>query len=117
MVLRKVGTRYWLGGIVIAFGILTIGQGFTKHWWQFAICRVLLGVFESEPRGTDRPNLRWLLPRLRLPALVLVPEIPDRWSNGRVLPHLDGHLWILQHYRLRHVPARAPWRSVGLAME
>ncbi|KAK1922834.1 major facilitator superfamily domain-containing protein [Papiliotrema laurentii] len=47
MVLRKVGTRYWLGGIVIAFGILTIGQGFTKHWWQFAICRVLLGVFES----------------------------------------------------------------------
>jgi MFS family permease len=48
ILLRKVGARVWLGGIVTGFGIVTIGQAFTKTWWQLAICRVLLGLLESE---------------------------------------------------------------------
>lgn len=48
IVLRKVGTRHWLAGIVVGFGVVMIGMAFNKKWWHLAICRVLLGLLESK---------------------------------------------------------------------
>ena len=55
IVLQKVGARYWLSGIVLAFGVITIGMAFVKTWEQLAVCRVLLGVFEAG----FFPSVRW----------------------------------------------------------
>lgn len=64
VLLRKIGARYWLGGIVTGFGVVTLGQAFVKTWWELAICRVLLGLLESE----------WLVP---VPQW-LVPFLPEQ---------------------------------------
>lgn len=55
--LQKVGARYWLSGIVLAFGVITIGMAFVKTWEQLAVCRVLLGVFEAGFFPSDDPSL------------------------------------------------------------
>ena len=47
IVLRKVGAKYWLSFIVLAFGVIMTGMAFVKTWEQLAACRVLLGFFEA----------------------------------------------------------------------
>ncbi|KAF8458676.1 major facilitator superfamily domain-containing protein [Terfezia claveryi] len=47
ILLRKVGAAKWLGSIVVGWGLVMIGMGFTKHWWEIAILRTMLGLFES----------------------------------------------------------------------
>ncbi|RPB21344.1 MFS general substrate transporter [Terfezia boudieri ATCC MYA-4762] len=47
ILLRKVGAAKWLGSIVICWGLVMIGMGFTKHWWEIAILRTMLGFFEA----------------------------------------------------------------------
>ncbi|KAK9900127.1 MFS general substrate transporter [Cystobasidium minutum MCA 4210] len=47
IVLKKVGTKHWLAGITLGFGVIMTGMAFVKNWWQLAICRVLLGLLES----------------------------------------------------------------------
>ncbi|KAG8834711.1 hypothetical protein FRC17_007617 [Serendipita sp. 399] len=47
IVVRRVGCARWLGSIVLAWGIVMLGMGFVKHWWQLAICRALLGLLEA----------------------------------------------------------------------
>jgi len=47
IVLRKVGAANWLSFLCFAWGIVILGAGFAKHWWEIAICRTLLGLFEA----------------------------------------------------------------------
>jgi len=47
ILLRKFGARYWLCGIVTAFGAIMLGMGFVKTWVELLVCRTLLGVFEA----------------------------------------------------------------------
>jgi len=47
ILLRKVGARYWLSGIVLAFGGIMTGMAYVTDWKQLAACRILLGVFEA----------------------------------------------------------------------
>jgi MFS family permease len=47
LTIRKVGCRNQLSGITILWGIVMLGMGWLKTWEQLAVCRVLLGIFES----------------------------------------------------------------------
>ncbi|KAL4263771.1 MFS transporter superfamily protein [Pleurotus pulmonarius] len=47
IVMRKIGAARWIGTITTLWGIVTLGMGFTKTWWELVICRVLLGALES----------------------------------------------------------------------
>ncbi|KAH8689061.1 major facilitator superfamily domain-containing protein [Talaromyces proteolyticus] len=44
---RKLGATVWIPSIAVAWGVLTIGQGFVKTWGQLAACRFLLGFCEG----------------------------------------------------------------------
>ncbi|KAF2200988.1 MFS general substrate transporter [Delitschia confertaspora ATCC 74209] len=45
--IRRVGAAMWLGTLVVAWGVISIGMGFTHKWHQLLGCRVLLGVLEA----------------------------------------------------------------------
>lgn len=45
--IRKLGAALWLSSLVIAWGAVTIGMGFTTHWTQLLGCRIILGVLEA----------------------------------------------------------------------
>jgi MFS family permease len=47
MVLRKVGAANWISFIVFAWGLVTLGLGFSKNWGTVAACRAILGCFEA----------------------------------------------------------------------
>ncbi|KAG8759921.1 hypothetical protein FRC14_004579 [Serendipita sp. 396] len=47
IIVRRVGVAKLLGTITLAWGIVMLGMGFVKHWWQLAICRALLGFLEA----------------------------------------------------------------------
>lgn len=47
MGIRKFGPRHWLGGAVVAWGIVTIGMGFVTNRQGLAGMRALLGAFEA----------------------------------------------------------------------
>lgn len=47
IVLRKVGSANWLSFIAFSWGCTMIGQGFVKSYQTLAVCRVILGLFES----------------------------------------------------------------------
>ncbi|MCJ1301813.1 hypothetical protein MMC08_004614 [Hypocenomyce scalaris] len=47
ILIRKVGPVVWIPSIALAWGVVTIGQGFVKTWGQMAVCRILLGTFEG----------------------------------------------------------------------
>lgn len=47
IVIRKLGAALWLSSLVVAWGGVTIGMGFTTDWTQLLGCRVLLGVLEA----------------------------------------------------------------------
>lgn len=47
MGIRKYGVRHWLGGAVVAWGIVTIGMGFVKNRHGLAGLRACLGAFEA----------------------------------------------------------------------
>ncbi|KAH0837116.1 hypothetical protein AYO21_04577 [Fonsecaea monophora] len=44
---RKLGPALWIGSITLAWGAITIGQGFVKTWGELALCRILLGIMEG----------------------------------------------------------------------
>ncbi|KAF9259708.1 MFS general substrate transporter [Marasmius fiardii PR-910] len=46
-VLRKIGVRYVMTFLVIAWGAVQLAMGFVKDWRLLAFCRVLIGVFEA----------------------------------------------------------------------
>ncbi|KAL2866912.1 putative phthalate transporter [Aspergillus lucknowensis] len=47
VITRKVGPTIFLGSIVISWGAILVGMGFTKNWNQMVACRVLLGLLEA----------------------------------------------------------------------
>jgi MFS family permease len=47
IIIRKVNVSMWLGTIALCWGTVMLGMTFLKHWWQLAICRALLGLFEA----------------------------------------------------------------------
>jgi sugar phosphate permease len=47
IICRKVGPRYFLPGICIAWGAVIIGFGFTKAWSGLVPLRLVLGLLES----------------------------------------------------------------------
>lgn len=44
---RKIGPALWIGFVGTSWGVVTIGQGFVKHWGQLVVCRILLGFLEG----------------------------------------------------------------------
>ena len=46
IVIRKIGAMWWLPSIVMAWGVVMIGMGFSKEWTDLLAMRVLLGVCE-----------------------------------------------------------------------
>ncbi|KAF7430961.1 hypothetical protein PC9H_006676 [Pleurotus ostreatus] len=47
VLIRKAGAARWIGSITTLWGIVMIGMGFVKTWWELVICRALLGVLEA----------------------------------------------------------------------
>ncbi|KAL4965308.1 putative phthalate transporter [Aspergillus stella-maris] len=47
VITRKIGPTLFLGSIVISWGAILVGMGFTKNWQQMTACRVLLGLLEA----------------------------------------------------------------------
>ncbi|KAL4867619.1 hypothetical protein BDV12DRAFT_171025 [Aspergillus spectabilis] len=47
VITRKLGPTIFLGSIVISWGAILIGMGFTKNWEHLVVCRVLLGLLEA----------------------------------------------------------------------
>ncbi|MCJ1463803.1 hypothetical protein MMC07_002412 [Pseudocyphellaria aurata] len=47
IVLKKVPPMIWLGGIMICWGLCTMGQGLTQNFGGLVTCRALMGFFES----------------------------------------------------------------------
>jgi MFS family permease len=45
--IRKLGAALWLGSLVVAWGAVSIGLGFTNTWTAALGCRILLGVLEA----------------------------------------------------------------------
>lgn len=45
--IRKLGAALWLSCLVVLWGCVSIGMGFTKEWTQLLGCRVILGVLEA----------------------------------------------------------------------
>lgn len=46
IVIRKLGAALWLSSLVICWGGVSIGMGFTTTWTQLLGCRIILGVLE-----------------------------------------------------------------------
>ena len=47
ILMKKLTATVMIPTVCLSFGVITIGQGFTKHWGQLALCRILLGLFEG----------------------------------------------------------------------
>lgn len=47
LIIRKLGPAVWLPSLVVCWGAVTIGMGFTTTWTQALGCRVILGVLEA----------------------------------------------------------------------
>ena len=47
LLMRKTSPATWLGSITVAWGAISIGQGFVQSWISLLICRILLGVLEG----------------------------------------------------------------------
>ena len=47
IVIRKLGPAVWLPSLVVIWGAVTVGMGFTTDWTQALGCRVLLGILEA----------------------------------------------------------------------
>lgn len=47
MVLKKLGPATWLSFLTLAWGLVTLGIGFSKKWQTVAACRVVLGICEA----------------------------------------------------------------------
>ena len=47
IIVRKLGPRYHLSAITIAWGATMLGMGFVKNWHALAGTRILLGILEA----------------------------------------------------------------------
>ncbi|EEP81007.1 conserved hypothetical protein [Uncinocarpus reesii 1704] len=47
LVIKRISPSTWLAGIIAAWGVVTIGQGFTQNFAGLVVCRFLLGALEA----------------------------------------------------------------------
>lgn len=47
LILRPVGPRLLLNGLVLSWGLVMLGMGFANDWRVIVVCRMLIGVFEA----------------------------------------------------------------------
>ncbi|KAF2717611.1 MFS general substrate transporter [Polychaeton citri CBS 116435] len=47
LILQKIPPRIWLPTTCLAWGLLTLGTGFTHHPWEIMVIRFFQGVFEA----------------------------------------------------------------------
>ena len=63
IVLKKLGAGNWLSILGVAWGLISLGIGFSKNWGTVAVLRVLLGVLEavslSSHSTTFHPDGTW----------------------------------------------------------
>ena len=55
-IVRRIGVRIWITFVVTAWGAVTIGMGFVKHWSVLALCRALIGAFEVTTTSRIAPD-------------------------------------------------------------
>jgi len=53
---KIVGSANWIAFITIAFGAVTIGEGFIHNWGSLGALRAVLGIFEAV--GVPKSPLR-----------------------------------------------------------
>lgn len=46
-VIRRIGARWWLSFLIVAWGCMVLGMGFIHTWQVLTILRAFLGVFEA----------------------------------------------------------------------
>lgn len=46
-IIRKIGARWWLSFLIIAWGLCVLGMGFVHDWKVLTVLRAFLGVFEA----------------------------------------------------------------------
>ncbi|KIW06442.1 uncharacterized protein PV09_02886 [Verruconis gallopava] len=46
-VIRRIGARWWLGFLIVAWGACVLGMGFISTWQALTVLRAFLGVFEA----------------------------------------------------------------------
>jgi len=74
MVLKKLGPATWLSCLTLAWGLVTLGIGFSKNWQTVAACRVLLGICEAVSDG----------PRYCMPGLWLNHTCRDCFQDAYI---------------------------------
>lgn len=47
LVLKRLGPAIWLSTLSLAWGLVTLGIGFSKNWQIVAACRAVLGICEA----------------------------------------------------------------------
>lgn len=47
LILKRVRPSFWLGGLSLCWGFMTLGQGLVKNYPGLCILRVFLGMFEA----------------------------------------------------------------------
>tara|TARA_R110002050_G_scaffold220554_3_gene356385 strand:- start:890 stop:1306 length:417 start_codon:yes stop_codon:yes gene_type:complete len=47
LILRRVPSNLWLGGLVLAFGLISTATIFAKEFWQLLLIRLALGAAEA----------------------------------------------------------------------
>ncbi|KAF5592655.1 major facilitator superfamily transporter [Fusarium subglutinans] len=47
MIIRRIGTRWWLTALILYWGVCILAMGFVKHWVPLVILRIFLGAFEA----------------------------------------------------------------------
>ncbi|KAK5945628.1 hypothetical protein PMZ80_002833 [Knufia obscura] len=46
-VIRRIGARYWLSFLIVAWGFMVLAMGFIHTWTALAVLRAMLGTFEA----------------------------------------------------------------------
>lgn len=122
IVIRKIGAGLWLPSLVVAWGILCIGIGFTNRWTELLGCRIILGVLEAgyypgKHVSSYAELLVLITSRLCVPAFMLVFAIRGTKKIQRVLPSRTVGLGLLQHPSLWPVLDGWRWQPRWLEMD
>jgi MFS family permease len=83
--LRRLGTRYLLSTVCLAFGVVSIGAGFVKNWQTLAVLRVLLGAAE----GSFFPGAVYLI-TCWYPRYALQLRLTIFYMTGALLSGFSG---------------------------
>lgn len=46
-VIRRVGARWWLSFLIVAWGFMVLAMGFIHDWKVLTVLRAMLGIFEA----------------------------------------------------------------------